>query len=262
MSPTTRTPPQIRLFGITIDSVDLRQATERLLDWCQASVAGTCRYVVTPNVDHTVLLRHHQGLRDAYRHAAMVLADGAPLVAAARLLGHPLPGRVAGSDLVPQLFHRASTTGQPLRVFLLGAGPGVAERAATAIHDQFPGVEVVGTHCPPLGFEHQEEANRAAIDSVNAAQPDLLVIGLGAPKQELWIASHAAQIQAKVAVCAGATIDFLAGEKRRSPVWMQRVGMEWLHRLASEPRRLAGRYFRDAIVFPQLVWNEWRRACR
>jgi N-acetylglucosaminyldiphosphoundecaprenol N-acetyl-beta-D-mannosaminyltransferase len=145
-------------------------------------------------------------------------------------------------------------------VFLLGAGPGVGDRAAANIRCQYPNVEIVGTHCPPLGFENDPVANQAAIDAVNAASPDLLVVGLGAPKQELWIAKYQKELNAKVALCAGATIDFLAGEKQRSPVWMQRIGLEWLHRLCTEPRRLAKRYFRDAMVFPRLVWREWRGA--
>jgi N-acetylglucosaminyldiphosphoundecaprenol N-acetyl-beta-D-mannosaminyltransferase len=258
---------RISLFGMTIDCVDLNQAAASLLEWARAPQGSPCRYVVTPNVDHAVLFARDEPLRHAYRDASMVVADGAPLVATARLFGRPLPGRVAGSDLVPRLFelaagNRHAEGARPLRVFLLGAGPGVAERAAHRIRLKYDGVEVVGVHSPPLGFERNEGANTAAIDHVAAASPDLLVIGLGAPKQELWVQRHADRLQAKVAICAGATIDFLAGEKQRSPLWMQRTGLEWLHRLASEPRRLAKRYLRDALVFPQLVWHEWRGLAR
>ena len=250
----------ISLFGMNIDRLTLPQATTRVLDWCLGDAADECRYVVTPNVDHAVQLSHHEGLRQSYASAAMVLADGAPIVGASRMLGRPLPERVAGSDLVPAVLASATERDKPLRVFLLGAGPGVAERAAAAIHQRYANVQVVGTHCPPLGFEHDPQANQAALDAVAAVEVDLLIIGLGAPKQELWVSQYRQQITAKVAVCAGATIDFLAGEKRRSPTWMQHAGLEWLHRLASEPRRLAKRYFRDAVIFPQLVWREWRTA--
>ncbi len=258
MSDIESSTDHIGLFGMQIDRVDLTQATDRLLDWARSPQPSACRYVVTPNVDHAVLLTHHEGLRASYAGASMVLADGAPIVAAAKLLGRALPGRVAGSDLVPRLFQAAGEQDQPIRVFLLGAAPGVGDRAATNIRQQFPGVEIVGTHCPPLGFEHDANANQAILDAVAAATPDVVVVGLGAPKQELWVHQHAEQLEAKVALCAGATIDFLAGEKRRSPVWMQSMGLEWLHRLATEPRRLAGRYFRDAVQFPPLVWREWR----
>jgi N-acetylglucosaminyldiphosphoundecaprenol N-acetyl-beta-D-mannosaminyltransferase len=109
-----------------------------------------------------------------------------------------------------------------------------------------------------LGFERDDAENAKILNLIEAAAPDVLVVGLGAPKQELWVHSHRQQIAAPVALCVGATIDFLAGEKRRAPRWMQRTGLEWLHRCASEPRRLAKRYARDAVIFPKLVWRQWR----
>ena len=108
-------------------------------------------------------------------------------------------------------------------------------------------------------FEKDYEENQRILQLIEQAEPDLLVVGLGAPKQELWVHAHRDRLHAKVALCVGATIDFLAGEKARAPRWMRRMRLEWLHRLLSEPRRLAKRYARDAWVFPQLVWGEWRR---
>lgn len=252
------TTEKVSMFNMVIDRLTLAQATERVLSWARDPAAPRCRYVVTPNVDHAVMLQTHCRLYDAYLDASLVVADGAPLVAASRLLGKRLPERVAGSDLVPGLFAAASeSNSQPLRVFLLGAGPGVADRAAENIHRTWSGVEVVGTHCPPLGFERCDQQNETILAAVADASPDLLVIGLGAPKQELWVHRFHERLAARVAVCAGATIDFLAGEKQRSPVWMQRHGLEWLHRLSTEPGRLAKRYATDAWVFPQLVWREY-----
>jgi N-acetylglucosaminyldiphosphoundecaprenol N-acetyl-beta-D-mannosaminyltransferase len=247
-------PDSINLFGMQISRVTMQDTVDQVLEWCAAPRAGACRYLVTPNVDHAVMFQHRDDLRSAYAAASLVLADGAPIVAASRLVGKPLPERVAGSDLVPNLF----AAGKPLRVFLLGAAAGVADIAAGKIWKQWPHVEVVGTYSPPLGFEQDAVENTRALVRVADAEPDLLVVGLGAPKQELWVHKHRHELAAKVAVCAGATIDFLAGHRRRSPVWMQRTGLEWLHRIASEPRRLAARYGRDAWVFPQLVWHEWR----
>jgi N-acetylglucosaminyldiphosphoundecaprenol N-acetyl-beta-D-mannosaminyltransferase len=242
------------LFGVKIHAVNMRQAVETICDWTASRERG-CRFVVTPNVDHVVLLRHHLGLQQAYRAASLVLADGWPLVLASRLLSRPLPERVAGSDLVPALF----ASGHPLRVFLLGAGPGVADRAARRIHDTWPSVSVVGTCSPPLGFESQPEQTEKILASVNQSEADLLVLGLGAPKQELWIHAHHGQLRVPAALCVGATIDFLAGHRRRAPLWMQRAGLEWFYRMIKEPRRLAGRYAYDASVFPQLLWREiWK----
>jgi len=244
---------RIPLFGITIDRTTLDEAASRVLAWCYSPRGDACRYVVTPNVDHTVLLQRCPELRTAYSEASLVLADGAPIVLASRLLARPLPERVAGSDLVPYLFANAAA---PLRVYLLGAEPGVAEIAAERISRQWPHVNIVGTNSPPLGFEQDEVENKRILAHIASVTPDLLIIGLGAPKQELWVHRHHGELAAKVAICAGATIDFLADRKRRSPVWMRRVGLEWLHRLSLEPNRLASRYARDAWFFPQLVWQE------
>lgn len=243
-----------RLFNYEVDPVTMDEAIACVLGWAR-SRDGICRYAVTPNVNHTVLLRHHGGLRDAYRDAGLILTDGMPVYLAARLLGRPVPQRVAGSDLVPRLFEAAGRSGG-LTAFLLGAGPGVADRAAQQIADRWPAIRVVGTCSPPLGFERDAARNAAILEQIAAVRPDVVVVGLGAPKQELWVHEHRAQIAAPVALCVGATIDFIAGEKRRAPVWMRATGLEWLHRVASEPRRLVGRYARDAVVFPWLLGRE------
>ena len=252
----------ISLFGMKINAVDMATAVETVIHWCNSPLGENCRYVVTPNVDHTVMFQTDSELRESYAGAAMVLADGAPVIWASRLLRKALPERVAGSDLVPTLFETVSSTSdpasQPLRVFLLGAGPRVADRAAEVIHRRWSGVEVVGTLSPPMGFEHVDVENQRILDAVAKCQPDLVLIGLGAPKQELWIGRHADRLQAKAALCIGATIDFLAGEKSRAPRFLQKLGLEWFHRMATEPRRLVKRYARDAWIFPQLIWREWR----
>ncbi len=247
---------RVSLFGVEIDPLRMSGAIDQLQVWLQTPRAEAARMVVTPNVDHTVLLQSCGPLREAYRDADLVLADGWPVVWASRLLGRPLPERVTGSDLVPTLFASASPAA-PLKTFLLGAAPGVAQKAAVNVHRKFPGVQIVGTHSPPLGFENDAEANREILERIDEAQPHLLIIGLGAPKQETWIHKYRQQVAARVAICAGATIDFLAGEKKRAPKWMQRTGLEWLYRIGTDPQRLGKRYAKDAIVFPQLLWREW-----
>jgi N-acetylglucosaminyldiphosphoundecaprenol N-acetyl-beta-D-mannosaminyltransferase len=248
---------RVNLFGMQVSRTTMQQTVGTILDWCREPRGAAARFVVTPNVDHAVLFQQRADVRAAYSDASLVLADGTPLVWAARLLKQPLPERVAGSDLVPQLFAATET---PLRVFLLGAEPGVAELAAIQISRQWPNVQIVGTYSPPIGFEKDPVENARVFNVVAESSPDLVIVGLGAPKQEIWVHRHHRQLQAKVLICAGATIDFLAGHRRRSPVWMRRVGLEWLHRLCTEPRRLASRYLRDAWIFPQLVWRQWRGA--
>ena len=247
---------QVELFGVQIDAVTMLQAVEVICEWLR-SAARESRYVVTPNVDHTVLLQESAELREVYKGAALTLADGWPVVAASRLVGRPLPERVAGSDLVPTLFDSASASDCPVSVYLLGAMPGVADTAASNIRDKWRNVDVVGTYSPPYGFEKDDEECEQILQRISQAKPDILVVGLGAPKQELWVHKHHARIDAKVTLCVGATIDFLAGKKMRAPRWIQKIGMEWCHRMFTEPRRLVKRYARDAWIFPRLVFREW-----
>lgn len=245
------------MFGITFDAVRMEQAIAQLLIWLREP-DGECQYVVTPNVDHVVIYQESAALRQAYAAAGLVLADGAPVVAASQLLGRPLPERVAGSDLVPQLFSEAASQRQELRVYLLGGAAGVGSRAAARIESTWPGIEVVGVASPPLGFETDVQLNADLVTKINGCRPDVLLIGFGAPKQELWVHRYQAELDVPVALCIGATIDFLAGERTRAPRWMQRVGLEWLFRVLLEPRRLGRRYARDAVIFPCLFWHEWR----
>lgn len=248
---------RVDLFGVEIDVLSMRETIATVQDWSAADF-DRCRFVVTPNVDHTVLLQEHMALRAAYHDADLVVADGWPVVSASRILGKPLPEVVPGSDLVPLLMKSASAE-RPLRIFLLGAAEGVGERAAANIRQRWSGVDVVGVYSPPLGFEKSDVENDRILSLVEDAAPDILVVGLGAPKQELWVHAHRDRLRAKVALCVGATIDFLAGEKARAPRWMRRLRIEWLHRMLTDPKRLVKRYVRDAFIFPQLVWREWRR---
>ena len=250
--------PRVNLFGVDIDALRMPEAVERVMGWIHNPEPAAHRYVVTPNTDHAVMLHNDAAFREAYAHAALRLADGMPVVLASRILRKPLPERVTGADLVPALFSAANER-RPLRAYLLGAGPGVAERAAANVHSRWPHVRIVGTFSPPFGFEKDPARTEGILRRIEAARPDVLVVGLGAPKQELWVAEHRHEICAKVSLCVGATIDFLAGEVRRAPRWMQCCGLEWLYRVMCEPRRLLRRYAKDARVFPGLVWREWRR---
>jgi N-acetylglucosaminyldiphosphoundecaprenol N-acetyl-beta-D-mannosaminyltransferase len=243
-----------------IHVVRAAEALERVRRWTQEE-HGELRYVVTPNVQHAMVFQEHAEFREAYSGAALVIADGWPLVASSWLFGKHLPERVAGSDLLPHLFDTARPD-QPLTTFLLGAAPGVGDRAASVIAQRWPSVRVVGTHSPPLGFEHDDHENRRILEMLRNTTPDVLVVGLGAPKQELWTYRFRREIRAKVALCLGGTIDFIAGARPRAPRWMQRTGLEWLHRATSEPRRLGPRYAEHAIMLPGLLFREWRESNR
>jgi N-acetylglucosaminyldiphosphoundecaprenol N-acetyl-beta-D-mannosaminyltransferase len=204
-----------------------------------------------------MVFQENAAFREAYSAASLVIADGWPLVASSRLFGAPLPERVTGSDLLPGLLDASSRAGQPISVFLLGAGPGIGEHAAAVIRARWPNVRIAGTHSPPLGFEHDPRENGHILELIRQSAPDVLVVGLGAPKQELWTYRHRHEIEAKVALCLGGTIDFIAGTKKRSPRWMQKAGLEWFHRAMTEPQRLGRRYAEHSVLFPALVMRTW-----
>lgn len=247
---------RVRLFGIDIDCVNTSNAIDTVLDWVRGP-DGTMRYVVTPNVQHTMVFQDDAPFREAYAGASLVIADGWPLVWASRLFGDPLPERVTGSDFLPNLFERVSPE-RPVTLFLLGAAPGIGERAKAAIESRWPGARVLGVYSPPFGFEKDDAENRRILELIAAQNPDLLVVGLGAPKQELWTYRYRGELKTKVALCLGGTIDFLAGTKARAPKWMQSLGLEWVHRAVTEPRRLGRRYAEHAARFPALLFKEWR----
>lgn len=246
----------IKMFGITIHKFSMNDAIDVLQEWLQFGSAD-CKYVVTPNVDHIVQLEKNAAFKQAYDHASMVVADGKPVVLASKILGKALPETVPGSDLVPNIFERFQQKNLPLKIYLLGAMPGVGEVAAANIKAHWPMVEVVGILSPDFGFEKDSAYCDRICQSVAEAKADLLVIGLGAPKQEIWVDKYAHQLPVKVALCVGATIDFLAGNKPRAPMWMRKCGLEWLHRMGSEPKRLVKRYLVDAVIFPKLFLREW-----
>ncbi|MGH6720413.1 MAG: WecB/TagA/CpsF family glycosyltransferase, partial [Alphaproteobacteria bacterium] len=204
-------------------------------------------------------VRHQEdpGFRAAYADAALCLADGVPVVWAARLVGAALKGRVAGADLLPALCEAAA--GRGLSVFLLGGSDGVAAAAASALAARFPGLLVAGTHTPPQDFGEDDKTTTAAIAAVNAARPDMLFVGLGSPKQEYWVHRHWARLAAVATICCGAALDYAAGTRTRAPGWMRRAGLEWAWRLAGEPRRLWHRYLVRDAAFVGIVLKEWWR---
>jgi N-acetylglucosaminyldiphosphoundecaprenol N-acetyl-beta-D-mannosaminyltransferase len=245
---------RISAFGITMDAVTMPQAIETVLEWVETG-DDLCRYLVTPNVDHIVKLQNNKKFRNAYADASLVLVDGRPVFFALKILGKPAPETIAGSDFVPRLFETAQGK-KALKVFWLGAGPGVAAKAAERVESIWKNIYSVGSCSPPYGFEKSTKENQKILKLINTAQPDILIVGLGAPRQELWVHANHKKIKAKVVLCAGATIDFLAEKKIRAPVLIRRLSLEWLYRMLSEPRRLAGRYIYDALFFPGIILKE------
>jgi N-acetylglucosaminyldiphosphoundecaprenol N-acetyl-beta-D-mannosaminyltransferase len=209
--------------------------------------AGRGGWIATPNVDHLRHAARDSKLARLIRSAQLSVADGAPVVWAARLSGSPLPARVAGADLLWSLSAAAAEDG--FSVYLLGGEPGVPDRAAEALQRAYPGLRVAGSCSPPRGFEHDPVELQKCLDGVVAADPDLVFVGLGFPKQEHVISGFAPVLPRTWWLGCGAALPFAAGDLQRAPRWMQPLGLEWLFRLAHEPRRLFRRYVMQDAPF-------------
>jgi N-acetylglucosaminyldiphosphoundecaprenol N-acetyl-beta-D-mannosaminyltransferase len=244
------------MFGISIDAVTREDALGIVGDWLIDDRPGYCRYVVTPNVDHVIKLRKNPDFQRAYDEADLVMVDGWPIKSVSSLFGTLVPETIPGSDFVPWLLTDSMVRQPTLRVFLLGAAEGVAETAARRIEARWPGITVVGCLSPSMQFESDPAQCEAVFAAIDRAAPDLLIMGLGAPKQEIFASRHRHRLHAKVALCVGATIDFMAGHRRRAPLLVRRMRMEWLYRSLSEPRRLGGRYLTGMFQFPMIVTQE------
>ncbi len=245
---------RIQLGPVPVDIVTRREALDRIDDLVAAGEGGA---VFTPNVDHVVLADENAMFRAAYARASLSLADGMPLVWTSRLLGAPLPERVAGSDLVEPLLVRAAQRGW--RVGFFGGGPGVAALARDKVRERLPALDIVGVHAPVVGLDDSPSQRAAAIAPLLDTKPHLVLVALGAPKQEIWIDQVRGALRPAVLVGVGASLDFLAGTIPRAPRWMAGSGLEWLYRLGREPRRLWRRYLvRDPKFLLVLAGMTWR----
>jgi N-acetylglucosaminyldiphosphoundecaprenol N-acetyl-beta-D-mannosaminyltransferase len=236
---------RIRIGALAVDRVDLEGALDAIDELVRAKQGGT---VFTPNVDHIVQAEHDPRFREAYAGVSLSLADGMPLLWAARALKNPLPAKVSGSDLVWPLMRRAAE--RAYRVYFLGGATGAAELAKVKLLEELPALQVVGTDAARIDVNGGPEVQQPILDRIAAAKPDLLLVALGAPKQEIWSHEQRAQLGSAVCIGVGASLDFVAGMLQRAPRWMSDAGLEWAFRLAQEPRRLAGRYLlRDPQFF-------------
>lgn len=236
----------IILLGIPVEDLTMSEAIARCEAYVRAGRAmGRPHYVTTANADFAVLGLNDPELRRLLLESDMTTADGMPLVWAARLLGLPIDGRVTGADMVPALAELAAR--KQFSIFLLGAGPGVAARTAEILQQRFPGLKIAGVHSPPPA--PLLDMDPGLVRMVRDAKPDILLVAFGTPKQEKWIKMHLFDLQVPLSIGVGASFDFIAGQQKRAPLWMQKAGLEWLFRLANEPRRLWKRYVLDMFYF-------------
>ena len=231
---------RIKFMNTEIDNLTMQEALEAIDKLIQENKSA---YVVTPNVDHIVQLETNKELQDVYANASLILTDGKPLLWIAKWYGTPIKEKISGSDLFPLLCKMAAEKGY--KMFFLGAAEGVAVKAAENLSNRYKGLQVVGTYSPPYGFEKDQEEMAKIKKMIKEANPDILIVGLGCPKQEKFIYYNREELGVPISLGLGASFDFEAGNIKRAPRWMADHGLEWMYRITQDPKRLIKRYFVD-----------------
>ncbi|MDW8104003.1 MAG: WecB/TagA/CpsF family glycosyltransferase [Armatimonadota bacterium] len=232
--------PAVSLFGVRVHAVSMEEAVRHVLRFVRE---GVPRQVVTADSSMVVMAQEDAHLRDIINHADLVTPDSIGILWACRRRGIALPERVSGVDLVARLAQVSAQTG--LRLYFLGAKPGVAEEAARRLQAYYPGVCIVGCqhgYFPP-------KAEPEVVEHIREARPDVLCVAMGIPKQEKWIALYREALKVPVSIGVGGTFDVLSGRVRRAPLWMQRIGMEWLWRVGHNPRKIS-----KVMLLPRFAW--------
>lgn len=241
---------RMKFMNIEIDNltmVETLKEVERLVSERKGA------YVVTPNVDHIVKLENDKELKRVYDNADLILTDGKPLLWIAKLYGKPIKEKISGSDLFPFLCKMAAKNGY--KMFFLGAAEGIAAKAAENLMTKYKGLNVVGTYSPPYGFENDAEEIRKIKKMIIEKRPDILIVGLGCPKQEKFMFHYCKELEVPVSFGLGASFDFEAGNIKRAPKWMSEHGLEWLFRITQDPKRMFKRYIIDDRKIISLIWK-------
>lgn len=241
---------RIKFLNTEIDNLSMDEAIRKIDKLITKKKPS---YVVTPNVDHIVKLEKDMEFKKVYKNANLILTDGMPLIWISKMYGSPIKEKISGSDLFPKVCDLASQKGY--KIFLLGAAEGVANKAANNLVEKYKGLNVVGTYSPSYGFESKENEIEHIIKIINEKKPDILAVGLGAPKQEKFLFKYRDRLNVPVSLAIGASIDFEAGNIKRAPKWMQDTGLEWFYRLCKEPKRMFKRYIIDDLKIVKIYFK-------
>ena len=231
---------RLRLMNTEIDNLTMDETLDAIDSLIQED---NCSYVVTPNVDHIVQLEKDEELKRVYENASLILTDGKPLIWISNWYKTPIKEKISGSDLFPRVCDLAAKKGYTM--YLLGAAEGVGDKAAKNLIDKYKGLNIVGTYSPPFGFEKDKVELKKIERQIQEVHPDILIVGLGCPKQEKYMYHHCKELGVSISFGLGASIDFEAGNIKRAPKWMSEHGLEWLYRITQDPKRLVKRYLVD-----------------
>lgn len=232
---------KVDILGVHVDSLTMSEAVKRIQTFIEERNSVL---IATANAEMLMRATYDRELKNILNDAALVVPDGAGTVWAAHHLGHLMPERVAGYDLAQELMRKAPQKGY--RLFFFGAAPGVAEKAKTKAEKLYPGIEIVGVR---NGFFSSDDEPQI-LREIQEAKPDILLVALGVPKQEKWLAAHLHELAVPVSMGVGGTFDVMAGVMKRAPHWMQKAKLEWLFRGAMQPKR-AGRL----MALPRFVFK-------
>lgn len=239
-----------KFMNTYIDNVDLKEAISHIEYCIQNRIIGQ---VITPNVDQIVRIEWDEYFKTICENCELLLVDGHPLIWTAKLYGRPFKEKICGSDLVPILCKVAAE--KNYSIFLLGAAPGVAQKAAERLIEEYPNLKVAGVYSPPLGFEKDLEEIEKINEMLRKSKADMLFVGMGVPKQDIFIYENMQKYQIPMSFSIGGTIDFIAGVQKRAPRWVSKIGFEWLYRLLNDPKRMFKRYVIDDSKFFYLIWK-------
>ena len=239
---------RIKFMNTNIDNLTMAETLHEIDKLIQKK---NCSYVVTPNVDHIVRLEKDEELQKVYKNASLILTDGKPLIWISKWYKTPIKEKISGSDLFPRVCQLAANKNYTM--YLLGAAEGVADTAARNLMKKYPGLNIVGTYSPPFGFEKNEQEMNKIKTQIQDVHPDILIVGLGCPKQEKFMYYHCKELGVPISFGLGASIDFEAVNIKRAPKWMSNHGLEWLYRFSKEPKRLFKRYFVDDLKIIQVA---------
>ncbi len=239
---------RIKFMNTDIDNLTMAETLNEIDKLIQKK---NCSYVVTPNVDHIVRLEKDEELQKVYKNASLILTDGKPLIWISKWYKTPIKEKISGSDLFPRVCQLAANKNYTM--YLLGAAEGVADTAAKNLMKKYPGLNIVGTYSPPFGFEKNKQEMNKIKTQIQDVHPDILIVGLGCPKQEKFMYYHCKELGVPISFGLGASIDFEAGNIKRAPKWMSNHGLEWLYRFSKEPKRLFKRYFVDDLKIIQVA---------
>lgn len=241
---------RLRFLNTEVDNYTMNEALTAIDELVEK---GTPSYAVTPNVDHIVRIENDNKLAEVYRDADLIFTDGKPLIWISSLFGNRIKEKISGSDMFPLICKMAAEKGY--RVFLLGAAKGVADIAAENLKKKIENLQIVGTCAPEIGFEKNPEVLKEVLESIRKAEPHILIVSLGCPKQEFFIHEYCKELQVPFSIGLGASIDFESGKVKRAPKWMRDHGFEWLHRIFQDPKRLARRYLIDDIRIVPVIFK-------